>query len=190
MDTLSLDASVAITGISRRTLWRRVTDGTIGRCDTDGRSRAMLALGDVLGLVDVALTAEDKAMLLRADAGDAEAQADMGALFYVAGAHKAALYWLNEAAAQDNAEAMQWLGTAYASGGGGQLHTEGCKPRHHVAGQGGCTRAPHRPAADGAAARGVWVGFGRPWEAVRPGGRSADTLGTRLEPRLEPRSPS
>ena len=33
-------------------------------------------------------------MLLRADAGDAQAQADMGALFYVAGVHKAALYWL------------------------------------------------------------------------------------------------
>ena len=121
MDTLSLDASVAITGISRRTLWRRVTDGTIGRCDTDGRSRAMLALGDVLGLVDVALNAEDRAMLLRADAGDAQAQADMGALFYVAGAHKAALYWLQEAAAQDNADAMQWLGTAYAGGGGGVI---------------------------------------------------------------------
>lgn len=119
MDTLSLDASVAITGMSRSTLWRRVTDGTIGRGDKDGRSRAMLALDDVLGLVDVVLSAEDIAMLLRADAGDADAQADMGALFYVAGAHKAALYWLNEAAAQNNAEAMQWLGTAYASGGGG-----------------------------------------------------------------------
>ena len=117
MDTLSLDASVAITGMSRSTLWRRVTDGTIGRGDKDGRSRAMLALDDVLGLVDVVLSAEDIAMLLRADAGDADAQADMGALFYVAGAHKAALYWLNEAAAQNNAEAMQWLGTAYASGG-------------------------------------------------------------------------
>ena len=116
MDTLSLDASVAITGMSRSTLWRRVTDGTIGRGDKDGRSRAMLALDDVLGVV---LSAEDIAMLLRADAGDADAQADMGALFYVAGAHKAALYWLNEAAAQNNAEAMQWLGTAYASGGGG-----------------------------------------------------------------------
>jgi len=121
MDTLSLDASVAITGISRSTLWRRVTDGTIGRGDKDGRSRAMLALGDVLGLVDVALGADDVAMLLRADAGEAVAQADMGALFYVAGAHKAALYWLNEAAAQGNAEAMQWLGTAYATGGGGSV---------------------------------------------------------------------
>ena len=152
MDTLSLDASVAITGISRRTLWRRVTDGTIGRCDTDGRSRAMLALGDVLGLVDVALNAEDRAMLLRADAGDAEAQADMGALFYVAGAHKAALYWLNEASAQDNAEAMQWLGTAYASGGGGH-YTERCQSCNHVAGQGGSPWASHRATADGANAR-------------------------------------
>ena len=48
MDTLSLDASIAITGISRSTLWRRVTDGSIGRGEKDGRSRAMLALGDVL----------------------------------------------------------------------------------------------------------------------------------------------
>ena len=119
MDTLSLEASIAITGISRSTLWRRVTDGTIGRGDKDGRSRAMLALGDVLALVEVKLSAEDRAMLLRADAGDAQAQADMGALFYVSGVHKAALYWLQEAAAQDNADAMQWLGTAYAGGGGG-----------------------------------------------------------------------
>ena len=118
MDTLSLDASIAITGISRSTLWRRVTDGTIGRGEKDGRSRAMLALGDVLALVEVKLSAEDRAMLLRADAGDAQAQADMGALFYVAGVHKAALYWLQEAAAQENADAMQWLGTAYAGGGG------------------------------------------------------------------------
>lgn len=121
MDTISLDASVAITGISRSTLWRRVTDGTIGRGGKDGRSRAMLALGDVLGLVSVPLDADDIAVLLRADAGDADAQADMGALFYVAGAHKAALYWLGEAAAQGNAEAMQWLGTTYAARGGGNI---------------------------------------------------------------------
>ena len=155
MDTLSLDASIAITGISRSTLWRRVTDGSIGRGDKDGRSRAMLALGDVLPLVDVALTAEDVATLLRADAGDADAQADMGALFYVAGSHKAALYWLQEAAAQDNAEAMQWLATAYAAGsggGGGQRYTARREYRHHVAGQGGGTGAPDRRASDRAVA--------------------------------------
>ncbi|GAB1386467.1 hypothetical protein MASR1M59_16150 [Melaminivora sp.] len=118
MDFLSLDASVAITGISRSTLWRRVTDGSIGRGDKDGRSRAMLALVDVLALTAVALAAEDVALLLLADGGDADAQADMGALFYMAGAHKAAWYWLNEAAAQGHAEAMYWLATACAGGGG------------------------------------------------------------------------
>ena len=58
---------------------------------------------------------------LHADAGAAEAQADMGALFYVAGAEKAALYWLNEAAAQGHADEAAtaqaalraaWLGDA------------------------------------------------------------------------------
>lgn len=160
MDTLSLDASVAITGISRSTLWRRVTDGTIGRGDKDGRSRAMLALGDVLPLVDVHLSAGDMALLLRADAGDANAQAEMGALFYVAGAHKAALYWLQEAAVQNNAEAMQWLATAYA-GGGGQRHPPGRQPGHHVAGQGRRAGPPDRYGPNGAAARRASVNWGQ-----------------------------
>lgn len=119
MNSISLDAAVAITGTSRSTLWRRVTDGTIARRGKDIRNRALLALNDVLGMVPVALDADDIAMLLRADASDADAQADMGALFYMAGAEKAALYWLSEAAAQDNAEAMQWLGIAHARGGHG-----------------------------------------------------------------------
>ena len=81
MDTLSLEASIAITGISRSTLWRRVTDGTIGRGDKDGRSRAMLALADVLALVEVKLSAEDRATLLRADAGDAQAASALHPLY-------------------------------------------------------------------------------------------------------------
>ena len=122
MNTLSLDAAVALTGISRSTLWRRVTDGVLAKGDKDARGRATLALADVLellrdaGLAD-ALGTDDLPVLLRADAGDAEAQADVGALLYLAGAERAALYWLNEAALQGSAEAMQWLGTAHAAGG-------------------------------------------------------------------------
>ena len=56
-------------------------------------------------------------MLRQADAGDAPAQADMGAMLYVAGARQPALYWLHAAAEQGSAEAMQWLGTAHAAGG-------------------------------------------------------------------------
>jgi len=114
--TLSLEATIAITGLSRSTLWRRMDGGLIGSGGKDARNRVLLRLDDVLPLAGVALDEEDQAMLLRADAGDAEAQADMGALFYVAGADKAALYWLGEAAAQGSAEAMQWLATAHASG--------------------------------------------------------------------------
>ena len=126
MDMISLDAAVAITGISRSTLWRRVTDGRIGKGGKDARGRALLVLADVLPLAEVPLGAGDLPVLLQADAGAAEAQADMGALFYVAGAEKAALYWLNEAAAQGHADAMQWLGIAHyaASGGGRSLHTQ------------------------------------------------------------------
>ena len=117
MDMISLDAAVAITGISRSTLWRRVTAGRIGKGGKDARSRALLVLADVLPLTEVPLGASDLPVLLQADAGAAEAQADMGALFYVAGAEKAALYWLNEAAAQGHADAMQWLGIAHYAGG-------------------------------------------------------------------------
>ena len=126
MDMISLDAAVAITGISRSTLWRRVTDGRIGKGGKDARSRALLVLADVLPLAEVPLGKDDLPVLLHADAGASEAQADMGALFYVAGAEKAALYWLNEAAAQGHADAMQWLGIAHyaASGGGRSLHTQ------------------------------------------------------------------
>ena len=157
MDMISLDAAVAITGISRSTLWRRVTDGRIGKGGKDARGRALLVLADVLPLTEVPLGKDDLPVLLQADAGAAEAQADMGALFYVAGAEKAALYWLNEAAAQGHADAMQWLGIAHyaASGGGGGESTHAGaerQPRPHVDRPGSGAGAPGGAAADGQAA--------------------------------------
>lgn len=119
MHTISLDASIAMTGISRSTLWRRVTDGSIATGEKDARGRATLALTEVLELAQLALGDEDVTTLLCADAGDADAQADVGALCQVAGAYRAALYWLGEAAAQNHADAMQWLATAYAAGADG-----------------------------------------------------------------------
>lgn len=118
MNTLSLDAAVAMTGVSRRTLWRRMVDGSIPAGEKDGRGRATLALDGVLGLARVhtglTFSNEDVALLLAADGGDAPAQADVGALLYVGGARVAALYWLNAAADQNQADAMHWLGLACA----------------------------------------------------------------------------
>lgn len=117
MDSISLDAAVAISSISKSTLWRRMTEGFIGKAGKDMRNRAMLVLADVLPLVDTPkpMADEDIYLLLAADAGAADAQADVGAMFYVAGNSKAALYWLHEAAAQDNADAMHWLAIMHAA---------------------------------------------------------------------------
>lgn len=117
MDWISLDAAVAISGISKSTLWRRVTEGSIGKAGKDVRNRAMLAFADVLPLIGglKPLSGEDVALLLSADAGSSQAQADVGAMFYVAGNIRAALYWLNEAADQNNADAMHWLAIAHAA---------------------------------------------------------------------------
>ncbi len=95
--------------------------GALVKGEKDERGRATLALSGVLGLIrestGVAFSVEDVQVLLRADAGDADAQADIGALLVMAGAREAALHWLNEAARQGSAEAMQWLGTVCAAAG-------------------------------------------------------------------------
>lgn len=117
MDAISLEAAVAITGLSRSTLWRRVTKGTLGKRDED-RGRAMVSLADAMDLVEIDLDDGDLEVLVRADDGDPEAQAEIGEMFYTAGLFEAAIYWLNAAAAQQNADAMHWLGTCHFSGHG------------------------------------------------------------------------
>ena len=90
MDSISLDAAEVMTGISRRTLWRRVAEGVLVSTEKDARGRTMLALEGLLepmqdctGLV---FSAQDLAVLCQADAGNAQAQADVGALLYAASA--------------------------------------------------------------------------------------------------------
>ncbi|MFA7526584.1 MAG: hypothetical protein WCZ18_02790 [Ottowia sp.] len=87
METISLDAAEAITGISSRTLRRRASDGRITSGERDARGRATMALANALSLAQentgLVFSVEDAQVLLQADAGDAAAQADMGALFYL-----------------------------------------------------------------------------------------------------------
>lgn len=78
----------------------------------------MLSWDDVSPHICILMTPEDIAFVLRADAGDAEAQNDIGQLFSIAGKYEAALYWLQQAAQQGHPDAMQWLGRCYLSGEG------------------------------------------------------------------------
>lgn len=64
------------------------------------------------------MSKEDREILLKADSGEAEAQNDAGAMFYVVRCFDAAAYWFIQAAMQQNPDAMQWLGQCHASGHG------------------------------------------------------------------------
>lgn len=131
LPAISLHAAAALSGLSVRTWQRRVEKQEVPR-QRRGQ-QTLVALADVQPEVALALDAADVAMLLRADAGEADAQADLGALFALqalraaegedraAAAHAArqaatALYFLEPAAAQDHADAMQWLATLSAAG--------------------------------------------------------------------------
>ena len=115
---ISIAVSVVVTERSRRTWWRRIADGTVTRLADDARGRAMLNLAEVVPFICVPLDPVDLGFLVRADAGDADAQNDIGQLFSNAGKPKIALYWLEQAAHQGHADAMQWLGRCYIGGEG------------------------------------------------------------------------
>ena len=118
MESISIDASIVITERSRRTWWRRISEGAVRRVADDKRGRAMLSWDEVAPLICIPMTPEDLEFVLRADAGDAEAQNDIGQLFSIAGKYEVALYWLQQAAQQGHPDAMQWLGRCYLSGEG------------------------------------------------------------------------
>lgn len=115
---VSIQAVIAMTGLSQRTWWHRIEDGTVRRLKSDACGRTKVALEDVLQLVGCRLPRQDIALIAQADAGDAEAQSDIGEMFIAAGRHEAGRYWLELAAEQGHANAMQCFARCYLSGEG------------------------------------------------------------------------
>ena len=117
--TLSLEAAIAVTGLSKRTLWRRIAEGALRKVGSDGtKNAATLRLDDVLALAGLAFDAETCSLLATADRGDPEAQTAVGQLFLLRQRPGIAVYWLERAAQQDAADAMQCLGQCHAAGHG------------------------------------------------------------------------
>lgn len=118
MSVISFQTASALTGRSERTLWRRIADGGLRRGPDDVRGRATLVLEDIAPLLLVPVDGDDLALLTRADAGDPEAQSDMGLVFLEADRPSAALYLFDLAAKQHHPEAMHWLGRCFIEGRG------------------------------------------------------------------------
>lgn len=124
---LGLETAIALTGLAKRTLWRRMGEGSLRKisCAGDqesGRGATLpptrLVLDDVLSLAGLSLDAEQRALLERADRGDVDAQVEIGQMLSRMQRVDAAIYWLQLAAAHNHADAMQCLGRCYAAGEG------------------------------------------------------------------------
>jgi TPR repeat protein len=119
--TLSLTTAIAITNISESTWWRRIKQGAIKRANTVAGKHTRLQLSDIFPDISIPVSAQDIEFILLADTGDADAQSDVGQMFLISGKAESAIYWLQKAADQGNADAMQWLGQCYARGEGVSL---------------------------------------------------------------------
>ncbi len=118
MKSISLDAAVIIGGRSKRTWWRRISEGSVTRLENDARGRTMLSFEEVLPLICFPFEGEDLGLILTADSGDIEAQNEIGQMFSSVDKHDIALYWLRMAADQGHPDAMQNIGILYISGKG------------------------------------------------------------------------
>ena len=79
---IGLNTAAVLTGRSTRTWQRRIEEGQVPRLG-DGRG-ALVPFAAVQPALGLSLTDEDVRMLVRADQGDAAAQADVGAVFALA----------------------------------------------------------------------------------------------------------
>lgn len=119
MHTVSIDTAMQLTGLSRRTLWRRVSSAPYPtQRESHAGSRTLIAIEAIQADLPAPLQPGDDAIMARADQGDPEAQNDVAMILMEANRHDLALHWLRLAAAQDYADAMHWLGRCYISGNG------------------------------------------------------------------------
>lgn len=121
MPTISLETAERLTGLSRRTLWRRVARGVFkgfGRQESVHGHGPRISLAVVLEDIPATLEPGDEDIFLRADQGDPEAQNDVGLIFMEEERYDLALPWLQLAAEQEYPDAMHWVGRCYIAGHG------------------------------------------------------------------------
>lgn len=114
--SISLDTAALITGVSTRTLWRRLDSGKITRQKNDSRGRAMLTISDIAPMLCVSIDPEDYELLADADAGNADAQNDLAQLLLDANRPDIALHWMQLAVNQEHADATHNLAMLYIKG--------------------------------------------------------------------------
>ncbi|MBK8317737.1 MAG: sel1 repeat family protein [Betaproteobacteria bacterium] len=116
MQLITLPAAITLTEWSERTFWRKFADGSLARETVNGK--AMISFELIKPHLCLALSPDDLAILASAVAGDAEAQNEMALIFLANEKPKNAIYWLEQAAKQGCADAMNLLSQCYMKGSG------------------------------------------------------------------------
>jgi uncharacterized protein len=114
---INIATAMTLTGLSKRTLWRRITAGTFESSALKG-DKTKITLATIKPYIRVPLEDRDYDLVIRADGGDPEAQCDLALIFLENDKPQAAFYWLELAAQQDFADAMHLLGRCYTDGNG------------------------------------------------------------------------
>ena len=118
---INLATAATLTEWSKRTLWRRISDGTLtrsGDVDVLDDKKTKIPLDMIKAHICVPMQEADFDLIELADAGDAEAQTDLAVLFLSYKKPESALYWLELAAKQNYAGAMYLLGRCHTEGNG------------------------------------------------------------------------
>lgn len=111
MAAISLKTAISISGLSRRTIWRRIEDGCLTKiCAPKKGGMTRLNFEEVLSLSCLPLKQEDHAVIFAADQGDAVAQCDLALLFLTAHRARDAAFWFDQSAQQSYPDAMCFLG--------------------------------------------------------------------------------
>jgi TPR repeat protein len=113
---MSIAATMTLTGWSERTVWRRFA-GNIVKSQISNR-RSTIPFEAIAPHLCLPLAPEDLPVLEQADAGDAASQNEVALLLLARHQPKGAIYWLELAAKQGHADAMNLLGICYLEGTG------------------------------------------------------------------------
>lgn len=126
---ITIDTAALLMKVSKRTLWRHLSEGKLSQQPKDAEGRAMILIEEIAGQLAIELMPcstsqpaspddDDYVLLALADEGDSDAQNDFALLCLEQGQLEFALHYFRLAAEQNHADAMHYLSALYAKGEG------------------------------------------------------------------------
>ncbi len=117
---ICIDTAALMMGVSKRTLWRHLSDGKLSPLPKSPQGKVMVRVDEVAARLLVPLEADEYRLLTAADGGNVDAQADLALLLLEHHQPEVALVWLQQAAQRGHADACHLLSSLYEKGSGTQ----------------------------------------------------------------------